>query len=277
MVVAMKTNNKNSILLLVCAVAAGAGGWYLSSNHIKKEISTYKTSFEAEREAIEVIVARGNLAVGDEINTRTASVRKIPKTYVPGEAIKPSQFSTIQGRQVVHPVRAGEPILALHVSQVKVDGLASLLKEGERAITLPVSKLDTFSGFLSPGDYVDLMITLRDGASDRTVPLAQNLRVLATGSDLDDGIPDKKSRGRYSEITVGVTPLYATRLIHAQTVGSISLLLRRPEDEADRFEDYVTLDNLIDIPVEVKAAPPPPPPQEKPVWGFEVIRGGKRS
>ncbi|MEE2731827.1 MAG: Flp pilus assembly protein CpaB [Pseudomonadota bacterium] len=272
----MKTNNKNSIILLICALAAGAGGWYLSSNHIQNEISSYKSSFESEREAVDVVVAKRDLAVGDELNTSTASVRKIPRIYVPAEAIMPSQFSGIQGRQLIHPIRAGEPILALHVSQVKVDGLASLLREGERAITLPVSQLDTFSGFLAPGDYVDLMITLKDGATKRTVPLAQNLRVLATGTDLDDGIPEKK-KARYSEITVGVSPLYATRLIHAQTVGDISLLLRRPEDETDRFEDYVTLDNLVDIPNEVKVqAPPPTPPKQEP-WGFEVIRGGKRS
>lgn len=274
MVVAMKSNNKNSIILLICAIAAGGGGWYLSSNHIQKEISTYKSNFESEREAIDVVVAKRNLAVGDEINTTTASVRKIPRIYVPAEAITPSQFQNIKGRQLIHPVRSGEPIMALHISQVKVEGLASLLREGERAVTLPVTKLDTFSGFLSPGDYVDLMITLKDGANKRTVPLAQNLRVLATGTDLDDGIPEKGS-GRYSEITVGVTPLYATRLIHAQTVGDISLLLRRPEDESDRFEDYVTLDNLIDIPNETKLEQPAPPKNEP--WGFEVIRGGKRS
>ena len=274
MVVAMKSNNKNSIILLVCAIAAGAGGWYLSTNHIESEISSYKSNFEAEREAVEVVVAKRDLAVGEEINSTTASIRKIPKIYVSSEAVRPSQFSRLEGRQLIHPVRGGQPILGLHVSQVKIDGLASLLREGERAVTLPVSTLDTFSGFLAPGDYVDLMITLQDGVTRRTVPLAQNLRVLATGGDLDDGIPNKTQR-RYTEITVGVTPRYATRLIHAQTVGDISLLLRRPEDEADRFEDYVTLDNLVDIPNEVKAVAPPPPKDQP--WGFEVIRGGKRS
>jgi len=273
-VAVMKSNNKNSIILLVCAVAAGAGGWYLSKNHIQSEISSYKSSFESEREAVEVIVAKHDLSIGDEINTTTASIRKIPKAYVQSEAMSPAQFSMIQGRQLLHPVRAGQPILALHVSKVKVDGLSSLLREGERAITIPVSTLDTFSGFLAPGDFVDLMITLKDGDAKRTVPLAQNLRILATGKDLDDGIPDQKQR-RYSEITLGVTPLYATRLIHAQTVGDISLLLRRPEDEAQRFDDYVTLDNLVDIPNEAKKVEPPP--QQKQPWGFEVIKGGKRS
>ncbi len=269
----MKSNNKTSIILLICAIAAGAGGWYLSSSHINQEITQYKSQFDQERESVEVVVASTDLNVGDVISSKNASIRKIPKVYVQANAISPGQFSTIDGRQIVNPVKRGESITMLHVNKVKIEGLASLLKEGERAITIPVSSLDTFSGFLSPGDFIDLMITLKDGDEKRTVPLAQNLRVLATGSDLDDGVPEK-GKGRYSEITVGVSPLYATKLIHAQTVGDITLLLRRPEDETDRFDDYITLDNVVDIPQQAK----PEPPQEKQdTWGFELIKGGKRS
>ena len=53
----MRPNNKNSILLLLCAIAAGAGGWYLSTSHIQSEISEYKSSFDAEREAVDVLPA----------------------------------------------------------------------------------------------------------------------------------------------------------------------------------------------------------------------------
>lgn len=271
----MKSNNKTTIILLVCAAVAGASGWYLSKNYINKEIKTYKSSFDAERETLPVVVAQRDLAVGEVVNTSNASIRQIPRIFVPSDALGPDRFSTIDGRQVVHSVKKGDPILAISVSQVKVAGLASLLKEGERAITIPVSSLDTFSGFLSPGDQIDLMITVADGDQKRTVPLAQDLRVIATGTDLDDGVPEKQ-KGRYGEITLGVTPLTATKLIHAQTVGEITVLLRKPEDQNDRFNDYVTIDNLVDIPQAAKPEPPPPPPK-KSEWGFELIKGGKRS
>lgn len=272
----MKSNNRTTIILLFCAILAGGAGWYISRNYIKQEVSSYKASFDAERETVPVVVANIDLNVGDVITTENASIRDVPNTFVPSSAVAPEQFaSVLEGRQLVHQVRAGDPILAVNVSQVLVSGLTSLLKEGERAITIPVSSLDTFSGFLGPGDYVDLMITMRDGAVNRTVPLAQNLRILAAGSDLDDGVPGKNS-GRISEVTLGVKPLIATRLIHAQTVGDISLLLRKPEDTYDDFNDYVTIDNLVDIPVQQKpVAPPPPPPKSE--WGFELIKGGKRS
>lgn len=271
----MKSNNKTNLVLLVCAVIAGVAGWYLSKSYISKEITSYKASFDSEREAVAVVVANVDLKVGDTINTTNASVRQIPKSYVPADALSPNSFSKIDGRQVIHPVRRGDPILAFSVSQVKVEGLASLLNNGERAITIPVSSRDTFSGFMKPGDFIDLMITMKDGDQERTVPLAENLRVLATGSDLDDGVPEKKNT-RVSEITLGVTPLMATRLIHAQTVGDLTVLLRKPEDTEDRFTDYVTIDNLVDIPQEQRVEPPPPPPK-KSEWGFELIKGGKRS
>lgn len=272
----MKSNNRTTIILLVCAILAGAAGWYISRNYINQEVSTYKASFDVERKAVPVVVANFDLKVGDVISVENASIRDIPNTFVPANAVAPEQFaSVLEGRPLVHNVRAGDPILALNVSKVMVNGLTGLLKEGERAVTIPVTTLDTFSGLLSPGDYVDLMITLKDSDERRTVPLAQNLRVLAAGTDLDDGVPIKKSN-RISEITLGVKPLIATRLIHAQTVGDITLLLRKPDDTYDDFNEYVTIDNLVDIPVSQKPAPPPPPPP-KGEWGFELIKGGKRS
>ncbi len=271
----MKSNNKTNIILLACALIAGGAGWYLSTRYISTEVASYKANFDAERKAVPVVVAEVDLNVGDVVSTTNASVREIPKSYVTGDSVAPNDFSSIlEGRQIVHPVRRGDPILGMNVSQVKVNGLASLLKPGERAISIPVTTLDTISGFLNPGDFIDLMVTMKDSDQKRTVPLAQNLRVLATGSDLDDGVPEK-TRGRIQEITLGVTPLVASRVIHAQTVGDIAVLLRKPEDDNSEFKEYVTIDNLVDIPVQRKAQPVPQPKQHE--WGFELIKGGKRS
>lgn len=272
----MKSNNRTTIILLFCAIVAGAAGWYLSRQYINQEVTSFKASFESERQTVPVVVANFDLKVGDEVNETNASVRDVPQLFVPANAVPPGQFdSLLAGRQVVYPVRSGDPILSISVSQVKVTGLAGLLKDGERAITIPVSSLDTFSGFLQPGDHIDLMITLKDSDEKRTVPLAQNLHVIAAGSQLADGVTNKQME-RVSEITLGVTPLMATRLIHAQTVGDITALLRKPEESGEEFRDYVTLENLVDIPLPPKPVAPPPPKTASP-YGFDLIKGGKRS
>lgn len=268
----MKSNNKITIVLLIGAILAGAGGWFLTQDYIDTEVTEYQSSFDQERQAVQVVVASKNLAVGDVVSSSTAQVRQIPAAYVHRQAVRPSQFSSrLNGRPLIHAVRAGEPILSVHVTSVKIEGLSSLLEDGERAITIPVDSLNTFSGFLNPGDNVDLYITLKDGDRDRTVPLVEDIRVLATGTDIDDGIKEKGKKG-YSEITLGVTPLNATKIIHAQTVGDISVLLRKSDSKEGKFEDYVTIDNLIDIPQENA-----PTPQRPASWGFELIKGGTRS
>lgn len=268
----MKSNNKVTILLLVGALLAGGAGWFLTQDYIDTEVTEYQNSFDQERQAVSVVVAAKNLKVGDVVGSSNAQVRNIPAAYVHRDAIRPGMFaSKLNGRALTHAVRAGEPILSVHVTSVKIEGLSSLLKEGERAITIPVDKFDTLSGFLNPGDNVDLYITLKDGDRDRTVPLVENVRVLATGIDIDDGIKEK-NQSKYSEVTLGVSPLDATRIIHGQTVGDIAVLLRRQEDKESSFEDYVTIDNLIDIPQDNA-----PQPQRPASWGFELIKGGNRS
>ena len=264
-----KNNNRLSIILLVGAVLTGGAGWYLTQHYINDQVTDYKTSFDGERQAIPVVVASRDLVVGDVISPQTVQIRQIPRAYVLKDAIKPSGYAAIEGRQIIHDIKRGESVLGVYINSVKIEGLASLLKDGERAITIPVDTLDTLSGFLNPGDLIDVYITLKDGDNDRTVPLVENVRVLATGKDIDDGISEEKNK--YSEITIGVKPRDASRVIHGQTVGDFAVLLRKPEDDQSEFDDYITLDNLIEIPQRNQ-----PVMQEPDRWGFELIKGGTR-
>lgn len=267
----MKSNNKLTILLLVGALISGGAGWYFTQSHIQHEKDTFKEQVNSRMRAVPVVVASQDLEVGSTISLENAVMREMPKDFIHKNAVHPNHFDAIlAGRQLVHPVKAGEAILDIHVSKVKVDGLSSLLEDGQRAVTIPVTSLDTNSGFLNPGDFIDVYITLKDGVRDRTVPLVENVRVIAAGNDLDDGIREEKRQ--MSELTLAVTPMAATKILHGQTVGRLAVLLRRPDDAGSSLEDYVTIDNLIDIPQEA-----PPAPTRKATWGFELIKGGNRS
>lgn len=277
----MKTNNKLTILLLLGALISGGAGWYFTQAHIEQEKSAFQNDINRKLKAVQVVVAAVDLPAGTVISVENAVMREMPQNFIHKNAVHPNRFdAALAGRQLMHPVRAGEAILDIHVSQVKVDGLSSLLEEGQRAVTIPVTTLDINSGFLNPGDHVDVYITVKDGVRDRTVPLVENVRVLASGTNLDDGVPvsvkqnqkDNKRQQVATELTLAVTPLGATRILHGQTVGQLAVLLRRPDDSTSSFDDYVTIDNLIDIPQEA-----PPAPTRKATWGFELIKGGTRS
>lgn len=274
----MKTKDKSTLFILAGAVLAGFGGWYLTQNYITSEVTAHKQSFEQKQNAVQVVVAAHDLQVGDIIDLGSAQIRSIPQTYIGADAVSPDNFSAyLEGRQVKHRLRSGEPILKVHVSNLQVEGLSSLLGPGERAITIPVDTQDALSGFLKPGDAIDIFVTVKDGALERTAALLQKVKVLATGIDVDDGIEEKNQK-KFNEITLAVSPLQATKLIHSQSVGDLSVLLRRSEDKSSEFEEYVTIDNLLETKQAVPMPPPPlPPPAAKPTGGFELIRGGNKS
>lgn len=276
----MKSKNKSTLFILIGAVAAGFAGWYLTKSHIQTEVTVYKQNIDKEKQLVSVVVASRKLDIGEVVSLSNAQSRKIPKTYVPADAVVPSDFvQNLEGRQIKHALNPGEPILKIHVSNIKMEGLSSLLGPGERAITIPVTTKDTISGFLKPGDAIDIFVTLKDGAYERTAALLQKVKVLATGIDVDDGIEEKNQK-LYNEITLAVTPMQATKIIHSQSVGELAVLLRKHEDKATDFDDYVTIENLLESRQAAPVPPPPPllpPPAAKPGGGFELIRGGNKS
>ena len=276
----MKSKDKSTLFILAGAVVAGLAGWFLTQSYIKSEVSDRNRAFDQERQAIQVVVAAHDMNVGDVIDLNNAQIRNIPKTYVPADAVKPKDFSVLlEGRQVKHALKTGEPILTIHASNLKMEGISSLLAPGERAITIPVDKEDTISGFLKPGDVIDIFVTVKDGALQRTAPLLQKIKVLATGIDIDDGIEEKKQKD-YREITLAVSPIQAEKIIHSEAVGDLAVILRKHEDKSTEFDDYVTIDNLLDTKQAIPVPPPPPPmapPAAKPGVGSELIRSGNKS
>jgi pilus assembly protein CpaB len=107
-----------------------------------------------------------------------------------------------------------------------------------RAITVPVSAKTGVGGFVFPGDHVDLMLTQTvTGADNRdslraTETILRNLRVLATdqateSTKTEDG---KTIVRQFGTVTFEVTPRIAEKIEVAQTIGSLSLVLRSIAD-----------------------------------------------
>ena len=195
--------------------------------------------------------------------------RKVPKQFVQSDVFAPSGYSLIAGAQIINPLKAGDALLRSHISKGQYSGFASLLEDGQRAITIDVSTLDAISGFLEPGNFIDVLVTVADGDRERTVPLLTRVKVLAAGERINDRI--RKNERMFKEITVGLTLTDATRLVHAQALGEIRILLRSDQIGEDSVEgNYITIDNLVEIKQEIMMEP-----DIERRFGFEIIAGGK--
>lgn len=244
----------------------------MATNYIKGEVTEYKAELDRGQQMVPVVVASRDLKIGEKIDNRNVAVRSMPREYLHKDYISPNSFDAIVGSIVTHPLGSGDPVLHANLGSMGGAGsFSDMLKKDERAVTIPVSRFDTANGFLEPGDHIDIMITMKDGPRSRTLTLLEDVKVLATDRKLES---DPREQPNYTMITMGLNVKDATRLIHAQTVGDLSVLLRGSgEGMEDSLEDdYITIDNLVDVKQEVITTPVEV--KQKPV-SFQVIKGGK--
>jgi pilus assembly protein CpaB len=215
------------------AIAVHAGSRYLEDRLEAERARLAPAPLAMER----VVVARRDLAKGDPITADTMAVRSIPRIYALAAAVRQAQFETYQGSRLAVALRAGEPLLDSAVIGVDQAAFSQRLRQGVRALTIPVDEVNSISGLLQPGDRVDLFFTARPPAgrtsshpSEATLPLLQNVLVLATGRQVRP-VPDQQAGARtYGTITVELPPVAAQQVVVAQRTGRITAVLRHPDD-----------------------------------------------
>lgn len=133
--------------------------------------------------------------------------------------------------------------------------MSAMLSPGKRAVTLELSQAGASHGLLRPGNYVDVVLTSENdhantqGSGVTTKRSAstvlENIRLLAIGNTLTDivssndasraDIPLDNDSFKPVRVTFEVTPNGAARLLLAQKLGDLSLMLRshyQPESES---------------------------------------------
>jgi pilus assembly protein CpaB len=151
------------------------------------------------------------------------------------------------GTVVRNAITAGQPVTRGSLVGPQDRGfLAAALSPGMRAITVPVNVAAGVAGFVFPGDHVDLMLTQQvSGGGDGPAlkvseTIIRNLRVLAT----DQRITSKDDEGKtkiqtFSNVTIEVTPRIAEKIAVAQSLGTLSLILRSIADNESELERAV--------------------------------------
>ncbi len=120
--------------------------------------------------------------------------------------------------------------------------LAAVLNPGMRGVSVPVNATSGIAGFVFPGDWVDIILTIRvnekseESGNNRTRYFSETLltdvRVLA----VDQNIENEKGEVNVAKTaTLEVTTKQAEMIAIALEMGSISLSLHSLAREQDRF------------------------------------------
>lgn len=239
----MKLKDYLGWILMLAAVGVGALSFFLIRQYLATQEQQFRLDVMRDRGQTEkVIVAKRSLEPGAVIRQDTMAIGEVPRQHLPGRAVLPADFTRVENRVLSRPMSAGEPLLADFVSGLLIDRFSDLLGPGERAFSLEVSALETHSGMLVPGDYIDLfaLVPMENGGKGekdkRLLPVLERVKVLAAGPEplraaeqSFQPLPDKESH--YSQITVGVPLEDAERLLLAREIGEVVYLLRNARDD----------------------------------------------
>ena len=187
---------------------------------------------------VEVYVTNKPLAYGAALTKDDVQKVLMPKDSLPEGVFEDEALlfpgDYLKPRFVVRQLDKMEPILTAKVSEPGQDvGLTARLTKGMRAFAIKVDVASGVSGFLQPGDVVDVYWT--GGAADLQGELTRliesSIRIVAVDQTAD--AENSTSTLIARTVTVEATPEEVARLAQAQATGRLALSLVGAGDLAE--------------------------------------------
>jgi pilus assembly protein CpaB len=222
--------NKRLIIALLAAITFGL----IAAVSVKQ----YLLSAQTFSRTNEVVVAKVNIPVGSRIIAEQLTVAQFPADVTPEGAIAKIDENLVD-RVVVTSISPREPITEAKLAPVgSLGGLSSVIPEGYRAMTVKVDDVVGVSGFILPGTLVDIVVVIQPPKGSSTEEMIskivlQNIKVLASGQNIDKPKNDREVERSIKAVTLQVTPEQAEKLALASSEGKLQLVMRNSVDQAD--------------------------------------------
>ncbi len=255
------------LVVVGISLAAGIGAAFLASGS-----NTPVTVIVAKDPVGTIVVAAGPLEYGTTLTDDNVSEVPWESSIVPEGAFKSKADLLKDGaRAALTSMKRNEPVLSSRITGPNQPAsLAALTEPGMRAVSVRVDEARGVAGFVRMGDRVDVILTRSDStdklSSSHADVLLQGVKVLATGQIANDR---QEHATVVPTVTVEVSTEQAQKLILAESVGTLSLVLRQAGDADPAAARRITLADLGG-PEPVAAAPPPAPSRMAEVW---IYRG----
>ncbi|OWU79336.1 Flp pilus assembly protein CpaB [Phaeobacter sp. 22II1-1F12B] len=253
-------------LVLIVGVALAGGAVMMAKNYItayQNELARERSQRQAVVPTVEVFVADRALRYGESLTRESVRAVSWPQNAVPGgtftsiDALFPPEESDV--RVVLRAMEKDEAIMKVKVTEPGQDaGLTSQLERGMRAFAIKVDVATGVSGFLRPGDRVDVYWTgsLRSagGRGEITRLIQTAVKLIAVDQTASEDI---NSATIARTVTVSVSPEQVAALAQAQTTGRLSLSLVGADDDTIASVIEVDQRSLLGL-GEIEAAPEAP-------------------
>lgn len=237
-------------IILIGGIVLGLAAVFMTKMYIDQqrqavEVQAKRALANIQANQTTVLVAKNDIPKGTQINASLLEQQIIPNKYAQPNAA--TSLDRVEGMITIATISKGQQITRDVLSQSRqAGGLAAITPAGKRAISIRVDNISSLIGMINPGDYVDISyvgavpIQTPDGKTATqmaSIPLFQNVLVLAVGQEIGAGPSEGGSRYQQKEtkqenplITVALAPQEASMISFLQEQGSLRLILRSPAD-----------------------------------------------
>jgi pilus assembly protein CpaB len=214
----MSINLKLVLTAVFFAVLAGASLFFYLQQLEKQQ--------SKKMELRPVVVTSLSIPAETVLNRENVTIRQIPAMSIPPGAF--SRMEDVIGKTVKIQLAKGEYLTtSVLIAGQYSSGLASLIPEGKKAMSIVVNGVTGVAGLINPGNKVDLVVS----HDEKTTTMLQQITVLAVdhstigtaSTSVASSTTDVSERKM--TITLAVTAEQAQMLALAQDFGIIRLLL----------------------------------------------------
>jgi pilus assembly protein CpaB len=236
------------VLIVVLAMGIAAVAALLAYNKLQnKPIIVEK----GKGDTLNVAVAELDLPWGTLIDKKMIKMEPYLKESLPHGYF--ADKTALVGRTLRYPIKTNEPIFESRLAPPSSSGgIAAVLSSKKRAMSVKVDKVIGISGFISPGNRVDVLVTTtREKSGSASSPISitktvlENILVLAAGSEMGVGVSQENKKTRVDVITLEVTPEEGEKLALATNRGTIQLALRNYSDSEEVITQGSTIRSLL--------------------------------
>lgn len=242
---------------LVLVAGVGLAGFAVLK--VKEQVGGYQTQLNHERAAraamvqtSEVFVVDRQFRYGEQMTAEDLRPVQWPVDAIPEGAFGSIEELFPEGgstwRTVTRTMEKDEAVLAVKVTEPGLEaGIQSRLTRGMRAFAIKVDVTSGVSGFLRPGDRVDVYWSGQSLDREVTKLIENSVQLIAIDQSAND---DLSGANIARTVTVQITPQQVASLAQAQSSGRLSLSLVGAED--DSVAEVAEVDQNVLLGIEVE-------------------------
>ena len=196
-----------------------------------------------EENKVSVVVAVSDLPLYTVITADMVQYKDIAESSVHPNA--QTDISAVIGTTTLANIASGEVIMSNHVmTQDQLDGgLALIMDNGTRAMTVGVSNITGISYLMKVGNHVDIIIVTKEldrafsatGVDERrnvAAVMFEDIEILALDQHLAGAPKNSDGAYEYGTVTLSLTPEQTAQVALASEEGHLYLALRPQQDHS---------------------------------------------